>query len=133
MDFLFFASANHQVTRRLQEMVEAVVPEENRATYRDIRALSRRLCEPAKGERIVLLSASSQQDLSLIQSIRSLLSDESIIIVLPDREADTIAMGHSLHPRFLTYKDSDFTELAGVLVKMLTAPAFGGTSQKSRR
>ena len=123
MDFLFFASANHDVTKRLQEMVETVVPEESRATYRDIQALSQRLREPAEGQRIVLLSVSNQQDLSLIQAIRSLLSDESIIIILPDREADTIAMGHSLHPRFLTYMDSDFTELTGVLVKMLMAPA----------
>lgn len=125
MDFLFFASANHDVTRRLQEIMETVVPKENRVTYQDIQALSQRLCEPAEGQRIVLLLASSQQDLSLIQSIRSLLSDESIIIVLPDREADTIAMGHRLHPRFLTYRDSDFTELAGVLAKMVMTPRLG--------
>jgi hypothetical protein len=130
MDFLFFASANHDVTRRLQDMVETVVPEESRATYRDIQAFSQRLREPADVQRIVLLSASDQQDLSLIQAIRSLLSDESIIIILPDREADTIAMGHSLHPRFLTYMDSDFTELASVLIKMLTAPASSVVSQK---
>jgi hypothetical protein len=127
MDFLFFGSANQDVTRRLQELMETVVPEENRATYRDIQAFSQRLREPAEGQRIVLLSASSRQDLSLIQSIRSLLSDESIIIILPDREGDTIAMGHSLHPRFLTYVDSDFTDLAGVLLRMLRTPAFRGT------
>jgi hypothetical protein len=126
MDFLFFASANHDVTRRLQSLMETVVPEENRATYRDIQAFSQSLREPAEGQRIVLLSASSRHDLSLIQSIRNLLSDESIIIILPDREGDTIAMGHSLHPRFLTYMDSDFTELAGVLGRMLGTPVSKG-------
>ena len=123
MDLLFYASANHDVTKRLQEVMETVAPEENRVTYRDIQALSQRFREPAEGQRIVLLSALNQQDLSSIQSIRSLLSDESIIIILPDREADTITIGHSLHPRFLTYIDSDFAELTGVLVKMLTVPA----------
>ena len=45
---------------------------------------------------------------------------------LPDREANTITIGHSLHPRFLTYIDSDFVELAGVLVRMLlTAASIG--------
>ena len=107
--------------------MEIVVPEGKRTTYRDIQTLSQRLREPAEGQRIVLLTASSRQDLSLIQSIRGLLSDESIILILPDREADTIAMGHSLHPRFLTYMDSDFTELPGVLVKMLRTSAFRGT------
>ena len=127
MDVLFFASANQDVTKRLQELMEIVVPEGKRTTYRDIQTLSQRLREPAEGQRIVLLTASSRQDLSLIQSIRGLLSDESIILILPDREADTIAMAHSLHPRFLTYMDSDFTELPGVLVKMLRTSAFRGT------
>jgi hypothetical protein len=74
-------------------------------------------------QRIFLLLASNRKDLSAVQSIRSLLSDAPVIVVLPDRDTDTITQGHRLRPRFLTYIDSDFVELAGVLVKMAKASA----------
>ena len=131
MNLLFYSSATQDVTKRLQKVIETVVPGKNRRVCRDIQALSQRLREPADGQRIVVLSASNQQDLSSIQSIRDLLSDDPIIIVLPDRKADTVSMGHSLHPRFLTYSDSDFVELAGVLGKMLKSPDFVGTWEES--
>lgn len=126
MNLLFYASTTHDATKRLKKVIETVVPGENREVCRDIRGLSQRLREPAEEQRIVVLSVSNQQDLSSLQSIRNLLSDDPIIVILPDREADTITMGHSLHPRFLTYLDSDFVELAGVLVKMLKTPASMG-------
>jgi hypothetical protein len=122
MNLLFYASTAQEVTKRLQKVIEMVVPGKNRWICRDIQGLSQRLREPADGQRIVVLSPSNRQDLSSIQSIRDLLSDDPIIIILPDRKADTVSMGHSLRPRFLTYFDSDFVELAGVLDKMLMNP-----------
>ncbi|MCD6199973.1 MAG: hypothetical protein J7K15_15635, partial [Deltaproteobacteria bacterium] len=53
-------------------------------------------------------------------SVRDLIWDLRLILILPDREAGTIAKGHILRPRFLTYLDSDFTEVAAVLKKMLS-------------
>lgn len=123
MNLLFYVSTTDEATNRLQKVVETVLPGENREIYRDIQSLSKRLREPPEGRRIAVLLASNRQDLSAFESIRNLLSDLPIILVLPDRKIDTITQGHTLRPRFLTYMDSDFVELAGVLLKMARAPA----------
>lgn len=123
MNLLFYASTIHGATKRLQEAIETIIPEEYREIYQDIQSLSQRLREPGNGQRLAVLSASDRRDLSDIQSIQSLLSDIPIIVVLPDRKPDTITLGHRLRPRFLTYLDSDFVGLTGVLVKMIKTAA----------
>jgi len=42
-----------------------------------------------------------------------------IILILPDEDNETITMGHTLFPRFSTYADSDFKDVAAVLKKMI--------------
>jgi len=91
---------------------------------RSIESLSHWLRQPADDLPIaaVLLAARSE-DLSDLLSIRDLLRDVRIILILPDREANTIAQGHTLRPRFLSYTDSDFTDVLAVLGKCLESYA----------
>ena len=88
--------------------------------FRNIESLAQRIRRPLPNRfNIVILLAASREDLADILSIRYLFHDVSIILVLPDQEAETIAKGHTLRPRFLTYTDSDFEEVAAVLNKMI--------------
>ena len=68
---------------------------------------------------IAVILAASDNDLLTILSISHLLYDVRFILVLPDREDPTVAIGHSLRPRFLSYTDSDFREVTAVLGKMI--------------
>ena len=59
-------------------------------------------------------------------SLRKLLSDLRLILILPDRDRDTVMSAHALRPRFLTYADGNLDDIAAVLRKMLgpkAAPA----------
>jgi hypothetical protein len=67
---------------------------------------------------IVILVANSKKELSGFFSIRDQLSDMRTVLILPDREDDTLSQGHALYPRFLSYIDSDFAALSKVLEKM---------------
>ena len=42
-----------------------------------------------------------------------------LILILPDREKGTISKGHLFRPRYLTYADGDFLDVAAVLAKMI--------------
>jgi len=58
------------------------------------------------------------------------LWDTRIILILPDRDRETITNGLKLRPRFFTYADEDFGEVAAVLAKMLgVAFIAGGTGR----
>ncbi len=121
MEVFFYAKAKEGAGKRLQQVIEMLVPKSKTVIFRTTNGLSRRLRrpKPANDLTVGVLLAASRKDLQDIVSIGELLGDVRIIMVLPDREAETIAKGHSLRPRFITYADSDFEDISAVLKKML--------------
>lgn len=119
MRLLFYTPVSESAGELLQKMIEELVSKDNVEVYRNIESLSRRLRQPANNQPIAVLLAARKGDLLDIISIRDLLYNIRIILVLPDRDADTIAKGHTLRPRFVSYTDSDFLDVCSVLRKML--------------
>ncbi|MEW6379371.1 MAG: hypothetical protein AB1611_07165 [bacterium] len=118
MKLLYYATSIEGAGERLQKIIEALIPEEKREVYRTIGHLSHRLRQPMINHSVVVLLAATREDLSDILSIRDLFGDLRLIVILPDHESKTIAIGHSLRPRFLSTIDSDFSEVAAVLDKI---------------
>jgi hypothetical protein len=67
---------------------------------------------------VVVFQAADQTDFLFLDSIRNLLFDAKLILILPDREKDTIKKGFSLYPRYMAYPDDDYRDVAAVLKKM---------------
>ena len=68
---------------------------------------------------VVVFQAAGQEDFLFLESINNLLFDARLILVLPNREKDTIKKGYSLYPRFITYTDGNYRDVTAVLNKML--------------
>lgn len=51
--------------------------------------------------------------------------DKKLILVLPDAEAETVSLGFRLFPRFVTYTDSDGTDICSVIEKMVSKECSG--------
>lgn len=118
MDILLYSPYTNGIAERLQQAVGELVPEEKIGICRTINSLSNHFRQPL-GPRVVILLTDDESDLSELVSIRDLLWDVRIILILPDRKEGTIAKGHTLRPRFLSYADSDPVEVVTVLGKML--------------
>ena len=67
---------------------------------------------------IVLLTARTKKELKELIGLREFLSDIRVILILPDRDHETISDAHALYPRFITYIDGDYSDLKAVLTKM---------------
>jgi hypothetical protein len=67
---------------------------------------------------VVVFQATDQADFLFLESIRNLLFDARLILILPDREKDTIKKGFSLYPRYIAYSDDGYKDVAAVLKKM---------------
>ncbi|MBW1741791.1 MAG: hypothetical protein JRJ42_11835 [Deltaproteobacteria bacterium] len=129
MNLLFYKPGTNEAGEQLQRVIEALVPRRKTEIYRTMESLSGRLRQSKYDLAIAVLLAASSEDLMELLSIRDLLDDVRIILVLPDRENDTIRKGHTLRPRFLTYADSNFVDVSAVLSKML-ANIFPGKKGK---
>ena len=125
MQVLFFAP--NGAGEQLQEAVEGLFPDTR--VYRAIGDLSKRFRQPMDGPTIAVLVAKTEEDLGGILSIRDLLRDVRVLLVLPDMGTETVAKGHSLHPRFLSHIDADLTEVAAVLEKMLRVSHAAGREE----
>ena len=116
---ILFSTSQRKSGERLQRIVEAVVSEKNVKIYRTIDALSGGLRQPRNDVSVALLLASSRMDLHELVSLRDLLWDIKIILILPDSDPETIAKGHILRPRFLSDCKSNFQDVAAVLTRMI--------------
>ncbi|MEI6127003.1 MAG: hypothetical protein WCQ99_10680 [Pseudomonadota bacterium] len=100
-------------------LLKALAVENKAELYSTIKKISRRLSVPVEDGSVVLLIAGDRQDLLAILSMQKLLSGIRVIIILPDREDESVKLGYTLQPRFLTYVNGDLTEVHAVLKKML--------------
>lgn len=114
-----YATTPSGAGKRVQQIVESQVSHQQIEIYHSIERLSQRLRQPLVGEIIGVFLAKNRQEISELVSIRHLLRDIRIILILPDREENTVSQGHALKPRFLSYADGDFTDVAAVMRKML--------------
>ncbi len=120
MRLLLYSPVKEGIGKQLRRMIEKLVSKNNVETYQSVESLSLRLRQPANnGPIAAVLLAAKRGDLTELLSIRDLLRDIRIILVLPDRDEDTIAKGHTLRPRFVSYSDSNFTDVCSVLGKMI--------------
>lgn len=100
-------------------MIKAIESVEQTEIYRTIDNLPARFRQLDNTPSIAVLVAFTRKELSDLLSIRSLLADIPTILVVPDRKEETIAMGHTFYPRFLSFADRGFEDVIAVLRKIL--------------
>ncbi len=122
MKVLIYSTSPNGAGKKLQQIIEPLISNQQKEIYKSIEELSQRFRQPLGDKCIGVFLASHQQDLSDLLSIRDLFRDLRIILVLPDREENTTTKGHALRPRFLSYADGDLTDVAAVMSKMLGNP-----------
>jgi len=103
----------------IRAKLRRLVPEEKLEIYRSIEELVHGLYRLNSYNTILLLQAKDREELSRIVSLRDLLQGLRVILLIPDREGDTISLAHRLRPRFLSNSEKDFSDTFSVLQKMM--------------
>jgi hypothetical protein len=119
MVVLFYETEANEAGKRLERIIKTTFVSLDIQVYRTINSLTQKLRQPRDGFLIVILVAHNKKELYKIFSLKDLFWNLRIILILPDQKMDTISKGHKLYPRFLSYVDSDFKDVAAVLEKML--------------
>ena len=113
MELLLYAPVSQDVRERVVDTLEPVVPDDSMQVCSTIGNLYRSLQTSKPHLTIVVLVLSDRKDLKKLCSIRSMLRDARILLVLPDTEEETIAMVHRFQPRYLTFVDKNGKEHCG--------------------
>jgi hypothetical protein len=119
MKLLFYAKVLEGFGNKVLGVIQSLVPLSQIETHRTIESLNCKLRQPINNLDTAVMLASNKEDLLDLLSLRDLFWNLRIILIIPDRKSGTVAMGHMLRPRFLSYADGDFKDVAAVLEKML--------------
>lgn len=137
MSVYMYAMHSHEAFKRLQAAIASKINGTKMEIYRSIEAFSEKLRQPGFriGRPIVVICAAGKDDLQQVISLKGLLDDTRIILILPNRKKNTIFMGHLLRPRFLTYADGNFGDVTSVLEKMRgdSVPAIESDANQGKR
>lgn len=115
----FYASRPNWAAERLCRVIKSVVPKDDIQICRTIRELLGKICPHTNTSGVAVILTATRGELARLMSIRKALTETSLILIIPDSEKETVVLGHSLYPRFLSYADGDFRDVAAVLGKML--------------
>jgi hypothetical protein len=107
------------VGERLLCTIEGLAINEKIEIYRRIDSLSQRLREPIYDIDVSILMIPNTKQLSEILLLKEQLRDIKTILILPDRQRNTISSGHKLYPRYISFIDGDFKDIEAVLEKMI--------------
>ena len=119
MGVLLFSKEIKEAAKKLQTVIESLVPKGEIEIYQTIESLSSRFHRPRGNLAILILLAASKKDLIDLLLIRQLFNDIPIILILPDRDKETILQGRKLFPRFISFADGDCLDVDAVLGKMV--------------
>lgn len=79
--------------------------------------------------RIAVLLAATRQELLDLKSIWPLFEDMRTILILPDGEKETVALAHTMRPRFISCGDRGLRDVVAVLEKMAGISIENGAAQ----
>ncbi len=107
------------IHKNLLKKVREVVPPTQLEEFHDFETLMQFLVRLLDEDQIMVLRVSSPEDFINYRRTREFMRDVQILLVMPDHQEKSLSLGHLLHPRFMTFEDGDFNDLASVLEKML--------------
>jgi hypothetical protein len=116
---LFYIKGVNEIDRGFEKAIVESLPGDQIEICRSLEEFLAKLRIAQRDALVALLLASDRQDLREIILVKPFLGNVRSILALPDRNEETIALGHTLLPRFMAYRDGDWHETAAVLEKML--------------
>jgi hypothetical protein len=122
VNILFYIPVSREIRQKFEKEVVAAVPKAMRECCYTIEELSRNLRRKERFETIAVIMASREKDLLDIYLIRELLHGFRLILILPNNDKSTVAMGHCLCPRFMDTGAGSYSRVSAVLNKMTAHP-----------
>ncbi len=118
MKILLYVKKGTDAGKRLEKAMELISLKAELTIVRTVRALIRelRILWTPKPS-ILILFSEDRCDLDELFSMKVFFQDIRIILILPDNDRETLALGYQLYPRFISYADSDFADVKLVVEK----------------
>ncbi|MDX9745770.1 MAG: hypothetical protein WCX84_05495 [Syntrophales bacterium] len=121
---IFYTPGGESFGSRIKRLIELHFSKDIIMHVKTVKEFVSALKKVLSGRGVVIALCATKNELEELISLRDLLLRHQLILVLPDNEAETLSMGHSLRPRFTTFMEDDLMELSAVLCRMILKDFF---------
>ncbi len=117
MKIVYYCPVTDGTFRKMKRIIKIMFPAEIIEILHSLEIMEDHL-RSSLTEDFIILQISSFSELQSVITLKELLIDHRIILILPDDDSGTATLAHTLRPRLITYRDSDFLDVAEVLTRM---------------
>lgn len=118
MKILFYSIGRNNSTKNLEKDLLGCMPDISTGTVNSLKELSKNLCQPLNNIKVIVAAPGGHGELNGLIQMIPLLDNVKVILILPDRNQQTISLGTRLNASFLTYIDNDAKDIIAVLQKI---------------
>ena len=119
MASIIYIPSENDHERRFLALLEMAIPKKKFEICHSVGELSARLGMPFSNVKVAVLFAVTRTEIMQILTLGDLMADVKSIIILADDDRDTMMKAHTLRPRYITWLDSDFSNVVSVLRNMV--------------
>ena len=115
MRLLVYAREGGGAARRLETEVRGLGSCALVNWSRDLEHLCRLLRTIRHADTIGLILAFDSSELDALLQMKDLFRDIPLVVILPDRDAETVSKGYGLAPRYLDFLDGDLGDVTEIV------------------
>lgn len=119
MASIIYIPTVNDLETRFCSLLEIALPHRKNEIFRSFEDFSRKLRKPFSNVRVAVLFAANGQEVARILSLGELLADVKMILILADKDHETMMKVHTLRPRYVTWTDGDLGEAVDVFKRMV--------------
>lgn len=119
MKVIFYMPKITGIGEKVLTAVESVLPKDKIVIYMSIDQIKAGLLNPDNNLNLCVFVLGEKENLKKIISLGILLRKVKIILLLPDRDMETMSLAHKLKPSFIAFSDSDMNDVGQVIKKIV--------------
>ncbi|MFC1490095.1 hypothetical protein ACFL6K_02670 [Candidatus Latescibacterota bacterium] len=119
MKIFVYSKNNNSDSERLKNMIDSFHFDCEKELFHSLNNFTNQLRREINSEIIIIILTVDFTDFHEIYSIRDLLQNFRIILILPNLEEATISKGFECYPRYVSYINSDYSDVISILNKMV--------------
>jgi len=119
MATILYLPSDNGLVDRFCEVLNYTIPGKPFAICHTLEELSRQLRDPQSIVKVAVLCVMDKEEIEGITALGEVIENVKLIFILAYDDRETIMMAHRLRPRYITWLDSDFRNVAGVLKRLV--------------
>ena len=119
MNLFFVMTGKNGEGERFLRDVSPLVSRDDLEVFHDVASFAQRLRKPRDPFPALLLLGPSHEDLKRVASLKDIIKDARILLVLGDQGEETITLAHKALPTYISYLDNGTSGVVAVLKQLM--------------